>query len=687
VALNGTTFRGRLLNWLVGSDPGLLRLHSTIRTTVTLVVVLAILFALTQVTGGPVTAAMLGVVIAMQAAMMVNEPDSRQQIVTMSLLPLSAGAALTVASLLSGHQFVNEVVFVVVIFIAAMVGRFGGRGTALGMVAFMSYFFALFLGAKIAELPDLMGAVVIGTVCTLIIRLWILPDRPERALRYTVWALWLRIAAVIDTSSTILQSGHVDERSRQRLRKRTAQLNETVVMVEDQLAAGSDQVWPGIDGDELILRLFDAELAVERVSLACVRAAEIETPPELTEALAELSAASSGPPRENLAYAMSLANTAFERSSIPEVQGVALALFGMADAVVDMRALINGTAGSAPQQASPDEPATDDATEDDTIEGLNPSTRHAIQAAVAATLAIVAGELVSPARWYWAVITAFLVFAGATSRGEILTRGWQRLFGTVLGIPAGVVVAAVVSGHQVVTMVLIFVCLFVGFYFQKVSYSVMMFCITTMLALLYGLMGQFSIGVLMLRLEETAVGAVIGVGVAALVLPTKTLATARGDADTFLRTLSDLVDAAVTGNGRPTELARQLHRELHQVRISTKPLVSGIFGIGGRGSVQRGVRLLGVCDHHGRALARSGEPDSAAVAAAGHFDRAATLIRRNIEALITWDSRGMVAAIEPLDAAEVVVEGRQQNRMLSALRAIDGAVINLAIERGLALVA
>ena len=675
--------RSRMLNWLVGSDPGLLRLHSTIRTTVTLAVALVILVVLSQLTGGPVTAAMLGVVVAMQAAMTVNEPERRGQLITTALLPIPAGVALTIAALLSSRPIVNEVVFVLVIFVAAMMGRFGGRGTALGMVGFISYFFALFLGAQVGELPDLMGAVVVGAVCALVIRLWVLPDRPERALRYTVWALWIRIAAVIDVSSAILQSGHADENARQRLRKRTAQLNETVVMVEDQVAAGPEQIWPGVDGDELILRLFDAELAVERVALACVRAAEIDTPPELVEALAELSAASSGPPRENLAHAMALADEVLQRSPAPEVQGLVLAVFGMADAVVDMRALINATATPVPLPGAADEPETDDA--DDEATGLHPSTRHAIQATVAATLAIVVGELVSPTRWYWAVITAFLVFAGASSRGEILTKGWQRVFGTLLGIPAGVVVAAVVSGHQVAAVLVIFACLFLGFYFQKVSYSVMMFCITTMLALLYGLMGQFSIGVLMLRLEETAVGAVIGVAVAALVLPTKTLATARTDADAFLATLAELVDAAVTGNGRPTELARRLHRELHQVRISTKPLVSGIFGIGGRGSVQRGVRLLGVCDYHGRALARSGELGAAP--AAEHFARAAAMIRANIVELVAWDSDGIAAAIEPLDAAEVLVQGRAQNRMLFALRAIDGALVNLAIERDLAVVA
>jgi uncharacterized membrane protein YccC len=91
--------------------------------------------------------------------------------------------------------------------------------------------------------------------------------------------------------------------------------------------------------------------------------------------------------------------------------------------------------------------------------------------------------------------------------------------------------------HVYVSLVLIFVCLFCGFYLVKVAYALMIFWITTMLALLYGLLGQFGVGVLLLRLEETAIGAVIGVAVAVLVLPTSTKATVREDAHTFLTTL------------------------------------------------------------------------------------------------------------------------------------------------------
>ena len=90
------------------------------------------------------------------------------------------------------------------------------------------------------------------------------------------------------------------------------------------------------------------------------------------------------------------------------------------------------------------------------------------------------------------MIAAFVVFAGTNSWAETLTKGWQRLLGTVLGVPCGVLVATLVSGNTVASLVMIFVCLFCAFYFMKVTYSLMTFWISTMLALLYGLLGEFT---------------------------------------------------------------------------------------------------------------------------------------------------------------------------------------------------
>jgi uncharacterized membrane protein YccC len=77
-----------------------------------------------------------------------------------------------------------------------------------------------------------------------------------------------------------------------------------------------------------------------------------------------------------------------------------------------------------------------------------------------------------------------------------------------------------------------------------VSYAVLITCITSMLALLSGLLGEFTIGLLLARIEETAVGAAIGIAAAFLILPTKTVTAARASIRSFLQRLADLVATA-----------------------------------------------------------------------------------------------------------------------------------------------
>jgi uncharacterized membrane protein YccC len=101
----------------------------------------------------------------------------------MALLPVPTALAITAATLLSPHPVVADAGFVLVVFLAVYVRRYGPRGTALGMVTFMSYFFTLYLRAKVSELPWLVGATLVGTLCSFVWSAFILPDRPESILR------------------------------------------------------------------------------------------------------------------------------------------------------------------------------------------------------------------------------------------------------------------------------------------------------------------------------------------------------------------------------------------------------------------------------------------------------------------------------------------------------------------------
>jgi uncharacterized membrane protein YccC len=703
---DATALYERARNWAVGSDPGLLRLRMATRTTGALATALLVLFLLTKVTNQPLTVALLGVLITMISARSVNEPDPRRQRITMALLPLPTALAITAAALLSPHPLVADIGFVLVVFTAVYVRRFGPRGTALGMVTFMSYFFSLYLRAKFSELPWLIGATLVGTLCSYVWSAFIMPDRPESVLRENIRSLRARMAIVVDTTADAVRIGDPDERRQRRLRIRTRRLNETALLVQAQIEdrVNPSALWPGVSGEDLALWLFDAELTVERLATAGTRAGFADIPAttraELADTVNMLSRAIRTPHTDALLLTANRAQQQLDRhpNDVP-VRRLALAIVDTAKATAEVRKRIERIAADAAEHPELVAPAA----EQQFRPGMLPSTRQAIQVAVAAALAIVVGEAISPSRWYWAVIAAFVIFVGTNSWAETLNKGWQRLLGTVLGVPSGVLVATLVSGNTIASLVMIFVCLFCAFYFMKVTYSLMTFWISTMLALMYGLLGEFTFGLLLLRIEETAVGAVIGIAAAVLVLPINTRAKIRGDAHTFLLTLSDLVEASVTSllgtpaPARLTETARQLGRDLAQLRITARPMSAGVAGLAGRRTIRHGLRMLAASDRYARMLARNSEihiETSAELADA--IRSTAGQIRRNIDMLITSLEFNRAATVFPstdyIDTAETIARQHVDQRLapdhqrlmnaLHALRQIDRVLINAAIDLG-----
>lgn len=244
--------------------------------------------------------------------------------------------------------------------------------------------------------------------------------------------------------------------------------------------------------------------------------------------------------------------------------------------------------------------------------------RQPVQVAVASVLSIAVGELISPSRWYWAAITAFVIYSGTTSAGQTVSKGWQRVAGTVGGVIGGVLVAALVGGDLVWSLILIGVCIFCAFYLVRVSYGLMSFWITTMLALLYGLLGEFSVSLLLLRLQETAAGAVIGIVVAYLVLPTSTRAVAAGHARDMLDAVSAVLGHAMRHLWVPSpaehpaqasqaELiaaAGELRTHAQLLRTSARPLTHGPLALPTRDGARRSLRIVLSCGYHARMIAR-----------------------------------------------------------------------------------
>jgi hypothetical protein len=178
------------------------------------------------------------------------------------------------------------------------------------------------------------------------------------------------------------------------------------------------------------------------------------------------------------------------------------------------------------------------------------------------------------------VITAFVVFAGANSRGELLVRAWSRTLGTLGGVIAGVVVASLVTGHVVLQGAVVLVCVFLAFYLLPVSYGLMTFFVTTMLGVLYGLLGRFSVAFLEIRLLETVIGAIAGAVAALLVLPTRTRGVVREQVAAFLVPVTGLLRGAADDLRTGTDVrplaaeSRDVDTQMHALLISARPFGS-----------------------------------------------------------------------------------------------------------------
>ena len=208
---------------------------------------------------------------------------------------------------------------------------------------------------------------------------------------------------------------------------------------------------------------------------------------------------------------------------------------------------------------------------------LSMTSRQAVQVALAGVVAIGLGTLLSPTRYYWAVITAFVMFTGTGTRYETFDRGVARIAGTLVGLVAAVLLAHATVGHPTVVLTLILVSVFGAFYLAKVSQTGMTFFITVLLAEMYTVLGTFSDAVLVLRLGETVIGAVVGIAVALLFAPLSTRETVRTARDAMLESMATLLESVASyAEGAPVvdldAQVRRLDEDARKLTLVARPL-------------------------------------------------------------------------------------------------------------------
>jgi hypothetical protein len=478
---------------LTGVDPGRVRLRLAGIGTASMMLAAAVMSGVRALTGQPVTVVLFASVLAMISNLAVRETDVSRLRVTTLLMLGPAVVSLTAGTLLAPHHVVADVVFVTVTMIEVYIRRFGPRGFALGMAAFMPFFLTQFLHVTVAQLPWLLLAGATGIGATLLLHGWAFAERPQRTLDRLVRAFRAHLHGLVEAVADLLVAvpGAVEDELRD-LQRRRARLNDTALLLADSVEQrGADHrgTFEGRDardgdGEAFTLGILDAELAAEHLAVATERLVQRAAPVDvgsrraLLAGLQGLGAASAtGTPPAMVAALLEQARhsvsalTAETQGRRDRTQRVAFAVIRLADALEAARR----ADGPAPARDDPaarlprDRPDGPDGSRDsdrdedaatktdaDEPQGLALSTRQAIQVGIAASVAILVGALVSPARWYWAVLTAFLVFAGTSSRGDVLSRGWQRIVGTIGGVLAGMGLAVLVSGHELLALLVMF---------------------------------------------------------------------------------------------------------------------------------------------------------------------------------------------------------------------------------------
>ncbi|MEU7576536.1 FUSC family protein [Streptomyces sp. NPDC041068] len=725
------------------SDPGLLRLMAGLRTVGAILLALAVLAPL----GTSVSHLVAGAMAAMVATFAIQEKEVRGQAITLALgLPVAL-AAISLGALLNSRVVTGDLFFILLIFGAVYSRRFGDRGTALGLIGFQVYFVSLFVDASVSALPGLFLTLTIAFVCSAIVRFAVVPETPERTLARLREAFRARLAQLVAHQIELLDAdaddvpGILDD-----LRRSTARLHEAALMIQGRLEEGTRDASAAA---LLQRRVADAEIAAERLGVLLLNARSAERVETITLHLPNAPAPAPGRTRIGqdagsalrrdlralhllvvrlvpddrgtaLPYVRNRLLGYREEQGLPQgspaVQDCFRAVGEAARAILGLRLAVDGSRDEeydTPEAARSREEfeaeeisllgeAVEQAEEEPT--GLRrPTTRAAVQVSVGSALAIVGGEFLSTQRWYWAVLTCWVVFLNTASTGEILVKGYRRLVGTVLGVVAGVALAGAVGNHTWIAFALVVLCIFGMFFTAPLSYALMSFFVTAMLGLLYTLLNTYSLDVLVLRIEETALGAACGIIAAVLVLPVRTSHRTDEELGTVLARLRDVVSAAVSQlSGGPAvdlvDLARDLDTALDDLRSSTKPLTHPIAPLRARRQTARYVvALLETCAYHARSLAATAElvPSSKSVAADARLALAGRRITHNIDLIAaqvrdeepdgTIESGASIASMLDSGRHEVLRTGSVAFRVLRHLQRLDEGIVGLARPLGVPL--
>jgi uncharacterized membrane protein YgaE (UPF0421/DUF939 family) len=491
------------------------------------------------------------------------------------------------------------------------------------MFAFTGAFLGFFIQGyvTIGEFGWLAAEIGLAVVVTIAVHLVFFYPRPAAQLRRMQRSFAARARDVANEVaalySTTARSGNAEtnRKAEQKLRRQLLRLNEAALLVDARL--GNPAAIPaGWSAAELHQLRFDTEVGLSNVARFTLTLARRELPARAAVPVRRVLA---GIRDEDFAAAMDsatairelLATNHPERSALTPTDRVLLHRF--ATSATEFSVALHAFRlypGSHAEDDAPAEFQPQVATSGAWLPGssfiagtaskerggpglidrirMAPYARYAIQVGIAAGGAIALGDVLSGRRFYWALIAAFITFMGANTASEQVRKSAFRIGGTFAGVIVGSVLAQLAGDRVELQIVIVLVSLFLGLYLSRVNYTFMAIGMTVIFSELYVELAEFSNSLLLLRLEETALGAAVAMLAAALVLPLSVGRVARVAARQQLTALADLIDRCLdrladagSAAGSDLELRAAARRAdmAYQALVATvRPVRTPLFG-------------------------------------------------------------------------------------------------------------
>jgi MFS family permease len=501
------------LDRLHAADVGLKRLSMAVAATAATFLTVCLLLWSASGLGLGASYVIPGLMVTAIATMAVGlDTDHHHRTLTLVLMPLPAAFGLSLGTALFERPVATALGFMGLV-VATLVGSMAGpRGIVLALAAIGGYYGASLVGISTADLPTYLTSTVLGTVIAVGTLQFLFRERSA-----TTAPRMMRSVRARATRAATAAEG-----------RRGAELDQAVDQFAVAVAATRThvQTYPDAWPEHLRLGAGSALGTFEvRFEQALTRVRDGASPRILDHFLSD--------PVVNLDW-----DSATTSRAAVQIAGVSH------DAPADP--------GSRLQPAS----------------GGRSQVSMAVQLLVAAGLAITVATLISPERWFWGVLAALVMLFGTSSAADAIGKGSRRIVGTAAALPVGAALATVTQGHVVLLIVCLVIAMFLQQYTADVAYGWSIFFLTIFLYLVFAFTTPDPADALLVRLLETSAGAVVGLAVALLILPTRSLALLRGRALDVV----DAVEAAVTRvmANAPSEDVAEAVLEAHRRFLALK---------------------------------------------------------------------------------------------------------------------